>query len=251
MKKLEKRIISYVIAVVMIFSCITFTTIPNVYAAAFDIMIDITADKETVHTDDILTVAIIEKYFHSTVSDDNNPMINGIQVEIPIDTDIYEFIEFVNVAENGSDAPLFGDTNSAQSANANYDSVTKSVKCVGLENKPFIKENDTNILIMKFKLKAKKDATVQFSLGKTIFDNIMYKDGKDHLQYSVIQFSLNKKYGDANNDGRVSIEDAVILKKHLAGMKVFCHLENSDINDDGQVNSSDAVLLLKHLAGIG
>lgn len=249
MKKIVKRIVSYIIAAITVLYCITYTAIQTANAAMFDIIISITADKEMVNADDILTVCVTVKHFQSTVYDDTNPLVSGIQVEIPIDTDVYEFIDFVNTAEDNDDIPLFINTDSSQSAN--YDKLTNSVKCVGLNSDtPYLTENAKDVLIMKFKLKAKTTANVNFSLGKTIFDNIFYQNGKENLQYSVIQFASASKYGDVNNDGTVNIRDAVILKKVLAGMNIEYNFWNSDVNNDYQINSSDAVILLKHLAGM-
>ncbi len=57
--------------------------------------------------------------------------------------------------------------------------------------------------------------------------------------------------GDVNNDGSINIQDAVILKKHLAGgLSLNINKIASDINNDGKIDISDAVILLKHLAGI-
>ncbi len=249
MKKIVKQIISCIIAAITVLYCITYTTIQTANAAMFDIILSITADKEMVNAGDILTICVNVKHFQSTIYNDTNPLVSGIQVEIPIDTDTYEFIDFVNTAEDNDDIPLFINTDSSQSTN--YDNFSKSVKCVGLNSDtPYLKDNDKDILIMKFKLKAKKNADVNFSLGKTIFDNMLYKDGKENLQYSVIQFASASEYGDVNNDGSVNIRDAVILKKVLAGMNVDYNFWNSDVNNDYQITSSDAVILLKHLAGI-
>ena len=48
MKKIVKRIVSYIIAAITVLYCITYTTIQTANAAMFDIMISITADKEIV-----------------------------------------------------------------------------------------------------------------------------------------------------------------------------------------------------------
>jgi len=59
------------------------------------------------------------------------------------------------------------------------------------------------------------------------------------------------KYGDVNSDGDINVSDAVLLKKHLAGMKnLKIDLQAGDVNADGNINISDAVILLKHLAGM-
>ena len=159
MKKIVKRIISCIIAAITVIYCITYTTIQTANAAMFDIIISITADKEIVNADDILTVCVTVKHFQSTIYDDINPLVSGIQVEIPIDTDIYEFVDFVNTAEDNDDIPLFINTDSSQSVN--YDELTNTVKCIGLNSDtPYITEHEKDVLIMKFKLKAKTTANV-------------------------------------------------------------------------------------------
>jgi len=58
------------------------------------------------------------------------------------------------------------------------------------------------------------------------------------------------KYGDVNGDGEINISDGVVLKKHLAGIKIEMNKTTSDVNLDGSVDISDAVLIMKHLAGM-
>ncbi len=59
------------------------------------------------------------------------------------------------------------------------------------------------------------------------------------------------KYGDINSDGEINIQDGVLLKKHLAGIKgLNIDMTASDVNVDGEVNIQDAVILIKHLAGM-
>lgn len=59
------------------------------------------------------------------------------------------------------------------------------------------------------------------------------------------------EYGDVNADGSINIQDGVILKKHLAGIKgLKINLTASDVKADGDINIQDAVILVKHLAGM-
>ena len=59
------------------------------------------------------------------------------------------------------------------------------------------------------------------------------------------------KYGDINSDGDINVQDGVLLKKHLAGIRgLNIDITASDVNVDGEVNIQDAVLLIKHLAGM-
>ncbi len=70
-----------------------------------------------------------------------------------------------------------------------------------------------------------------------------------HIETQVLYPQGGEKYGDVNGDGEVNASDAVILKKYLAQMDVFCDKKLADMNHDGDITSSDAVILLKHLAG--
>ena len=59
------------------------------------------------------------------------------------------------------------------------------------------------------------------------------------------------KYGDINSDGEINVQDGVLLKKHLAGIKgINVDIIASDVNVDDEVNIQDAVLLIKYLAGM-
>ncbi len=70
-----------------------------------------------------------------------------------------------------------------------------------------------------------------------------------HIETQVLYPQGTGKYGDVNGDGEINSSDAVILKKYLAQMDVFCDKKLADVNHDGDITSSDAVILLKYLAG--
>lgn len=65
--------------------------------------------------------------------------------------------------------------------------------------------------------------------------------------------------GDANNDNRLSIQDATIIQKQIAGLEYIQYYfsENNftdlvaDYNRDGELNIRDATAIQKHLAGLG
>lgn len=57
-------------------------------------------------------------------------------------------------------------------------------------------------------------------------------------------------YGDINDDGTIDTQDAVLIRKYLAGYKgLDINTDACDVNGDGDVTSADVVLLLKKLAG--
>ncbi len=73
--------------------------------------------------------------------------------------------------------------------------------------------------------------------GKVLVCNITVKDGL---------------CGDINFDNEVTLIDAVLLNKHVAGIiplnDVVMH--NADCCDDGEINALDVLTLLSYLSGI-
>lgn len=55
--------------------------------------------------------------------------------------------------------------------------------------------------------------------------------------------------GDANNDGKVDVNDAMLVMKQGAGWNVTLNAENADVNASGSVNIYDALLILQYSAG--
>ncbi len=63
--------------------------------------------------------------------------------------------------------------------------------------------------------------------------------------------SVAIKYGDIDYTNEITVQDAVALKKYLAGDKsVEINLAAADLNADGAINTLDAVKLMKYLAGV-
>lgn len=56
-------------------------------------------------------------------------------------------------------------------------------------------------------------------------------------------------YGDANCDGRITIDDAIIVLQKIAGWDVSIDTAAGDADPDGEPSVSDAIALLKWLAG--
>ena len=59
-------------------------------------------------------------------------------------------------------------------------------------------------------------------------------------------------YGDANGDGRVDINDATAVQKHIARLITLGgeRLEAADIDRSGRVNINDATDIQRMIAGI-
>ena len=55
--------------------------------------------------------------------------------------------------------------------------------------------------------------------------------------------------GDANKDGSVSLQDAAVIARHLAGgWHVTIDEDNADVNGDKTVDLKDVVILRRYLA---
>lgn len=57
--------------------------------------------------------------------------------------------------------------------------------------------------------------------------------------------------GDANNDGKVDINDSLLIMKHGAGWNVSLSHTNADVDASGAATIHDALLILKYLSGEG
>ncbi len=66
----------------------------------------------------------------------------------------------------------------------------------------------------------------------------------------VVQDATLWLYGDGDHNGVVNVQDAVLMKKYLAGMNVEMDLTVANVNADTTVDTKDAVMLMKKLAGM-
>lgn len=76
---------------------------------------------------------------------------------------------------------------------------------------------------------------------------IVEKSNVDTIESPTTQFIP----GDANNDGRISVVDGVLIQKHVLGLKTLNKQQCivCDLNHDGKVNSSDLILVMRKILG--
>ena len=67
------------------------------------------------------------------------------------------------------------------------------------------------------------------------------RSGEDELRTVI--------YGDVNSDGKITVGDAIIILKSVAGWDVSFELDTGDAAPDGKINVSDAIAVLKWVAG--
>lgn len=72
------------------------------------------------------------------------------------------------------------------------------------------------------------------------------------LDASIIEPEDNPIWGDVDDDGKVTANDALCVLKHVAGIFTFdtTKTEVSDTDSDGKITANDALLILKYVAGI-
>lgn len=55
--------------------------------------------------------------------------------------------------------------------------------------------------------------------------------------------------GDANSDGKVDLNDALLVFEYGSGKNVSINLYNADVNQDGRVDAQDALLIMQYVSG--
>lgn len=78
------------------------------------------------------------------------------------------------------------------------------------------------------------------------------KDGA-HCDYGRIGDTLvGLTCGDTDLGGYISVTDATLVQKYVAGIEDFDKLQlfNSDVNHDGEINIVDATLIQKYIVGL-
>ena len=80
------------------------------------------------------------------------------------------------------------------------------------------------------------------------------KTGKIYAYYVEYTFDATKDYmlGDVNGDGNISVLDATLIQKYIAGLVTFSDTQKAaaDVNGDGSVSVLDATLIQKYIAGL-
>ena len=233
--------------VILLITIITFCSLgillgENVYADSDvnpDIKLSINADKHIVNSGDEVTVTVAVDSFNSTLAGDTTPQVNIIELEIPIDKGIFEFIGFTDKTAH------FGANN-----NAVYIDNESKIKLVGYNvDGGYDFENIPVVVEFTVKVKDIADRKMKFECSNSCFSNIyMDEDYKIEVNSEIISAEATI-YGDANSDGIVDSKDVVMMKKYLAGCKVDIDLSVCDVNADGVVNSKDVVKTMKKLAG--
>ena len=154
-----------------------------------DIDVSITTDKKALKAGDVVTVSVNLDRFESTVSKDEDKIITTIQMNLPFDSDIFEYVS--GSMKNG----LINAVNEKRGTfvDANIDgNVLKVAAVYKDESQGAIEETTESTPFLTFQLKVKdsvtEDVTAKFEFSKLVLKN-MYLD--DSYTYDVTGSSVN------------------------------------------------------------
>ena len=98
-------------------------------------------------------------------------------------------------------------------------------------------------------------STVYYEGTETQWENIEICEFNEDLFNAEIIFvgvSHEAKNGDTNNDGKINVQDVILLAQYCAGWesaKDIIEIYSSDCNGDGITNIRDVILLAQYCAG--
>ena len=98
------------------------------------------------------------------------------------------------------------------------------------------------------------NSKLSFKLPANTADGIyeVRMGGTDIKTTSIATFEIkNIMFGDVNNDGDITISDAIWILRKLSGaeMSDYITIENGNINSDDALTISDVVWMLRYLSG--
>ena len=194
---MKKRILAAVMALVLAVTMYSGIRLSSVNANADendkDITLSVTTDKTDVRPGDEVTVTVNIEKFTQTTNNSDDPFISMWQVFVPVDTSVFEFIEFDE------------DTTALIDDGLNFDSKTNIAKAamsytVNKKNRPNIYyldidkngENSTSV-VYKFKLRVKSDISDNKSVSFDLSDSSIFKqfNTPDKFTYTTIPTTVN------------------------------------------------------------
>ena len=186
------------------------------------------------------TEALVGETFKLTVSIENNPGIWGLAFELPIDTDVFEYV--------GDDASgtIFGELGVC-----GYDPYTSAYRFNGF-NSSLSSNITADGKVVEIILKVKDDAPV----GEyDVIPAVIAKDTIDS-NYNRISFAavggtvtvIDYVLGDVNGDGDVTNSDVLLILRYIFSAEMY-PLEEvvADVDRDGEISNADVLRIFRYI----
>lgn len=228
-----KKIISIIVAIVLVMSIAitaTYASNINVKTTSASNMPEFVVESTSGKVGDTVSVNIMVK---------NNPGITALQLNVSYSA---KDLELVSI-ENGG---LFNDA-------ITHSKLDKNPIIISWYSSSSEDESKNGCLAtLKFKI---LDNAQTNEVCLTYDENNVFDSSFNNIYFNATSGSVKINtglLGDVNEDGVVSILDAIIIQKHLVGLTNLTDSQKSvaDANGDGVVSILDATLIQKYLVGI-
>ena len=224
---MKKRILSLLLAMTLIFSCVPF---PHVYASEA--------------TEGMPVISVESKYaaantqIEVNVNIIGNPGIAGAQI-----TAIFsDKLTLVDAVPGSTFAALDYTEPAAMISGCrfNWDSLDAVVT------------DDGTLLTLIFMVSADAEANEVLDVSIEYNSGDIYNGDLEDLEFNIVNGKItviNYIPGDASGDGVVNGKDVTIIRRYNAGHSVTINVEAADVNDDGVINGKDVTIIRRYNAG--
>lgn len=142
----------------------------------------------------------------------------------------------------------------------NYDCTSEVTIPISYKSSTSVNQNEVETLAKQISLERYVDIEDFFHFINTNVGANKYLVNCEEISFYLIvannisSSDTYEKYlvGDVDLNGRLTINDVIGMRKHLAGIKTLTgnNLETADVDKNGRVTINDVIKMRKHLAGI-
>lgn len=176
--------------------------------------------------------------------------VNIVRCDLSFDENVFEFQKYKSSTDKGEHKLNIG----VVGVKKTNTSMIGAVLVSGDGNTTFNFSN-TRLFTLRFKV---KDNALPGEYSINIVNSEVVCNSVDFDEYASEEFSAEKctvrvsvsecLKGDADCDGRITVNDAVLVLKHIAGTGEVAAVSNADTDGDGKISVNDSIVILKYIA---
>ena len=185
--------------------------------------------------------ALVGKNFNVTVSVNNNPGIWSMAFELPIDTNVFEF---VSADTSGS---IFD-----QLAICQFDTTENTYKFNGYNSSLTSNVEDDGKLVT-ITLKVKEGVPKgEYKLALELLNKDIINVDQQKIEFTAIEGEVNVLdyiLGDANGDGDISNADVLVIFRYIYNADLYPIPQHAaaDVNGDGEISNADVLCIFRYI----